>query len=429
VPRLSLVSLAALLLALPASAQARSEQIGRSAQGRAVTAVRVGSPAAPRKILVVGAIHGNERAGVAVSRRLRRARPPRGTELWLVDTVNPDGVEAGRRQNARGVDLNRNFPVGWRAGGRPFDPFYPGPEPFSEPESRLVRDLTLRIKPRVTVWYHQMKNLVTKHTGGDVRLEALYARAARMRHRRLAPLPGLATTWQNRTVRGSTSFVVELPGGRLSSRSTRRHAGALLSVAKAVAPPRTVRKRIPFGDDRKRQMRAYARRHYGIDSFLLERPRVIVEHYTASNSFSSAYQTFARNRPDAELGELPGVCAHFVIDRRGRIYDLVPLTIMCRHTVGLNYTAIGIEHVGTSDGGVLRNRRQIAASLRLTRHLQGRFGIRTGDVIGHAESLRSRFHRERVARLRRQTHGDFRRASMRRFRRALMRLPAPASVR
>ena len=427
--RLLLLSLAALLVLAPASAQARTEQLGRSAEGRPITAVTVGDPAAPRKVLVVGAIHGNEQAGMPVTRRLRRARPPRGTELWLVDSVNPDGVRAGRRQNARGVDLNRNFPVGWRGGGRPFDTFYPGPEPFSEPESRVIRDLTLRIRPRVTVWYHQMKNLVTKRTGGDVRLEAVYARSARMRHRRLAPLPGLATSWQNRTVRGSTAFVVELPGGRLSGRGVRRHAGAALAVARAVAPPRTVRKRIPFGDDRKRQMRAYARRHYGIDSFLLERPRVIVQHYTASNSFSSAYNTFARNRPDPELGELPGVCAHYVIDRRGRIYDLVPLSIMCRHTVGLNYTAIGIEHVGTSDRGVLRNRRQMTASLRLTRHLQGRFGIRTGDVIGHNESLRSRFHRERVARLRNQTHGDFRRASMRRYRRSLMRQPAPLSVK
>ena len=102
---------------------------------------------------------------------------------------------------------------------------------------------------------------------------------------------------------------------------------------------------------------------------------------------------------------------------------------MCRHTVGLNYTAIGIEHVGTSDGQVLRNRRQIAASLRLTRHLQGRYRIRTGDVIGHNESVRSRLHREQVAHLRRQTHGDFRRPTMRRYRRALGRLPAPASVR
>lgn len=427
--RRTLASLALLALALPASASARTEEVGRSAQGRPITAVRVGNPAAPRKVLVVGAIHGNERAGVAVSRRLRHARPPRGTELWLIDDVNPDGAQANNRQNARGVDLNRNFSVGWRGGGRPFDTFYAGSEPFSEPESRAVRDLTLRIRPRVTVWYHQHMNLVTKHTGGDVRLEAIYARAARMRHRRLDPLPGLATSWQNRTVRGSTAFVVELPAGRLSSRSVRRHSRALLSVAGAIAPPPTVRKRIPFGADRKRQMRAYAQRHYGIDSFTLDHPRVIVEHYTAGNSFSSAYNTFAGNRPDPELHELPGVCSHYVIDRRGRIYDLVPTNIMCRHTVGLNYTAIGIEHVGTSDGGVLSNRRQIAASLRLTRHLQGRFGIHTGDVIGHNESLRSRFHRERVARLRTQTHGDFRRASMRRYRRALRRRPAPASVR
>jgi N-acetylmuramoyl-L-alanine amidase len=97
--------------------------------------------------------------------------------------------------------------------------------------------------------------------------------------------------------------------------------------------------------------------------------------------------------------------------------------------VGLNWTAIGIEHVGRSDGEVIGNRRQLRASLRLTRWLQGRYGIRTRNVIGHNESLSSPYHRERVARLRRQTHGDMRRATMRRYRRALSRLPAPASVR
>jgi beta-N-acetylhexosaminidase len=176
-------------------------------------------------------------------------------------------------------------------------------------------------------------------------------------------------------------------------------------------------------------MRAYARRHYGIDDFRLSRPRVIVQHYTASNSFRSAYDTFARNVPDVELHELPGVCAHYLIGRDGAIHELVPTTIMCRHTVGLNYAAIGIEHVGTSDGQVLSNRRQLRSSLLLTRMLQGRYGIRTRDVIGHNESRSSRYHREQVARLRRQTHGDFRRGSMDRYRRLLGRLPAPASVR
>jgi beta-N-acetylhexosaminidase len=128
------------------------------------------------------------------------------------------------------------------------------------------------------------------------------------------------------------------------------------------------------------------------------------------------------------LHELPGVCSHFVVDSDGTIFQLVSTRIMCRHTVGLNWTAIGIEHVGRSDGQVLGNRRQLRASLRLTRWLQGRYRIATRNVIGHNESLSSPYHRERVARLRRQTHGDFRHASMRRYRRALSRLPAPASL-
>lgn len=239
------VVLASVSAPAPAAAGVRRiEKIGRSVQGRAITAVRVGSPRAPHKVLVVGEIHGSEVAGRAVTRRLRRARPPRGTELWLIDDLNPDGAAVRRRQNARGVDLNRNFSVGWRGGGRAFDTYFPGPAPFSEPESRAVRNLTLRIRPRVTVWYHQQLRLVTKCTGGDVRLEALYARRSGLPHRRLAPLPGTATKWQNRTVRGSTAFVVELPAGRLSTRSTRRHAAALISVARAIAraPSRACRR-------------------------------------------------------------------------------------------------------------------------------------------------------------------------------------------
>jgi beta-N-acetylhexosaminidase len=176
-------------------------------------------------------------------------------------------------------------------------------------------------------------------------------------------------------------------------------------------------------------MRAYANRHYGIDDYRLRRPRAIVEHYTASNSFSSAFNTFAADAPDVELGELPGVCAHYVIDRDGTVHQLVPTTVMCRHTVGLNWTSIGIEHVGVSDRQVLGNRRQRAASLRLTRMLQGRHRIATRNVIGHAESLSSPFHRERVARLRNQTHGDFAPAAMRSYRRMLDAMAAPASLR
>ena len=402
--------------------------VGRSVQGRPIKAVRVGDRRARRKVLVVGEIHGNEVAGRAVTKRLRRARPPRGVELWIVDDLNPDGAAAGRRQNAHGVDLNRNFPYRWEAMGSPSSTYYSGPRPLSEPESAAAAALVKRIRPRVTIWYHQHMRLVTR-TGGDPKLERLYARRVGLPHKRLAFIPGTATGWENHTFPGSTAFVVELPAGRLSKRAVRRHAGAVTAVARAISPPRVRQRHIPYGDKRKREMAAYARRHYGIDDWRLRRPRVIVEHYTDGDSFSGAYNTFAPDRPDSELHELPGVCSHYVIDRDGTIYQLVSTRIMCRHTVGLNYTAIGIEHVGRSDGQVMRKRRQRRASLRLTRMLQGRYGIRTRNVIGHNESLSSPYHRERVARLRRQTHGDFRHSTMNRYRRLLGRLPAPASLR
>jgi N-acetylmuramoyl-L-alanine amidase len=229
------------------------------------------------------------------------------------------------------------------------------------------------------------------------------------------------------------SFVSDVPGQVAApgapAEGEPTPADRFRELDEAVAPARLRRTPIPFGQRRKREMRAYARRHYAIDDFRLRDPRVIVQHYTASNSFSSAFDTFAANVPDVELGERPGVCAHYLIDHGGRIHELVPTTIMCRHTVGLNWTAIGIEHVGTSDAQVLGNRRQLRASLRLTRALQARHEIAARDVIGHAESLSSRFHRERVARLRTQTHGDFPRPAMYRYRRALRRLPALRSSR
>ena len=191
----------------------------------------------------------------------------------------------------------------------------------------------------------------------------------------------------------------------------------------AAAPrPHIVQRPIPFPRKRKREMAAYASRHYGLHTYKLAQPHVIVEHWTAGPSFSSAYNTFARDTPDVELHELPGVCSHFVIDTDGTIYQLVPTTIMCRHTVGLNYTAIGIEHVGNSDGAVLARPRVLKASLALTRWLRCVNGIKLRNVIGHNESLSSPYHHERVPRLRTQTHGDMTRASMNVYRRKLGRL-------
>jgi N-acetylmuramoyl-L-alanine amidase len=202
---------------------------------------------------------------------------------------------------------------------------------------------------------------------------------------------------------------------------TRRLVSVALFAA-LVAPPAIVHRFIPFGAKREHEMRAYAQRHYGLDTYRLTNPRVIVEHYTATSTFSSAYNTFAIDQPDSELHELPGTCAHFIVDRDGTIYQLVHLGIMCRHTVGLNWTAFGIEHVGMSDGDVMGDKRELQASLRLTRWLRCRYGIAVKNVIGHSESLSSPYHRERVARLRTQTHGDMQHATMQRYRARLAKL-------
>jgi len=187
---------------------------------------------------------------------------------------------------------------------------------------------------------------------------------------------------------------------------------ALAGPAGSPPKPAIVVKPIPFGAARRAETAAYSRRHYGKSTWRLAHPRVIVEHYTASNSFSSTYSAFSSDVPDSELHELPGTCAHFVIDTDGTIYQLVRLDTICRHTVGLNSTAIGIEHVGMSDGQVLGDSAQMRSSLRLTAWLQWRFGIKLRNVIGHNESLTSPFHHELYAAWRCQTHGDWTHADM-----------------
>ena len=193
------------------------------------------------------------------------------------------------------------------------------------------------------------------------------------------------------------------------------------TAAASAAPlrPAITWKPIPYGAERRAEMAAYAERHYGLDTFVL-RPRMIVEHATASTTFASAYWTFHADRPSPELGELPGVCAHFIVDADGTIYQLVRTHVMCRHTTGLNHVAIGIEHVGRTHADVLRNARQLRASLALTTWLAWRFRIPLANVIGHNESLDHPLRAERYAAWRCQTHADFPRAAMNGYRSRLL---------
>ena len=435
------ILLAALLwAAAPAEA---AEVFGRSVLGRDLTLTRAGDPEAPVRVLVVGSIHGNETAGHAVVARLRELEPPPGVQLWLVRTVNPDGALIGTRQNARGVDLNRNFPFRWRGGGRAFDTFFPGRRAASEPETRAVQRLVERIDPDLTLYYHQHMELVSLERDTSNRPVRAYGRRVGLparwlpvlpRHRADVaepPRPGRDGVRGRAARRGAPAARHApprpcaarrrggpRPRGR-GARSAGRPPPPPASTSAAQAKPEIDWDPIGFGEARRRQMRGYSRRHYGEPVARLRRPKVIVEHFTASTTYSSAWNTFAANAPDVEFGERPGVCAHYVIDRDGTIHQLVSLKWRCRHTVGLNHTAIGIEHVGTSDADVMGRRAMVRSSLALTRWLQARFGIRTRDVIGHSESLSSPYHEERVAAMRDRTHGDFSKATMRQYRRRL----------
>ena len=146
---------------------------------------------------------------------------------------------------------------------------------------------------------------------------------------------------------------------------------------------------------RRAETAAYSGRHYGTASAKLD-PRLIVLHYTASDSYQSAWQTFAANTPAAgpagTAPELPGTCAHFIVDQQGTIHQLVSLTLQCRHTIGVNRWAIGIEMV-QSDAGhdslwatdqILHRPAQINAVLDLVRALMARYQLGSRDVIGHA---------------------------------------------
>jgi hypothetical protein len=190
-----------------------------------------------------------------------------------------------------------------------------------------------------------------------------------------------------------------------------------------VSPPRIHWWPIPYGPARKREMAEYSRRHYGEDTASLSHPKVIVEHYTETATAGEAFNTFAPDVPDSEFHELPNTCAHFLVEPSGRIDQLVPLTLRCRHTTGLNWTAIGIENVGFSDQAILTDRRQMTASLELTRWLRCRYRIPLQDVIGHNESLSSPYHHDRVPAFQHQTHSDWNHADMNRYRALLGRLP------
>jgi protein MpaA len=220
----------------PAGVAAERQVVGRSVGGRPITAVQIGDPTGARVALVVGVIHGDERAGLRIVRALRQAAAGRpealaGTQLWVIDSVNPDGQRAHTRKNARGIDLNRNFPYRWHDDIPHSSGHYPGPRPASEPETRAVMTFARQIRPDLSVWYHQPWGAVLACRGRP-EVAARYAKLVRMRTScRGRGLRGTAISWQTHAVPGSAAFVVELGERGVRGAAAARHARAALTLA------------------------------------------------------------------------------------------------------------------------------------------------------------------------------------------------------
>jgi len=206
----------------------------------------------------------------------------------------------------------------------------------------------------------------------------------------------------------------------------RPQGGPPVAVAPPTAPrattapgPRVVVDHIAFGPKRRAETAAYAQRHYGRATAVLQ-PTMVVLHYTESDTYASVRSLFAADR--ANNGELPGVCSHYVVDQDGTVYEVVPPTVLCRHTIGLNDKAIGVELVQASHGHdarwgarqVLARRVQVQAAVGLVRMLQQRFGIPDDAVIGHAMANSAKGFRDLPGW--RNDHADWQAPEVSRFR-------------
>jgi protein MpaA len=221
----------------PGNLLARRGLAGRSAEGRPIGLLQRGDPAIEDEVLVFACIHGDECAASGIEPLSPSSGcPDPHSEIYLVRNLNPDGLAAGSRLNGRGVDLNRNFPSGWRPIGRRGDPQHSGPRPFSEPETRLAARVIRTLKPEATIWFHQHRQHrpLVRAWGQSAPDARAFARLAQLPFRRLPWPDGTAPNWQNHRFPGTSSFVVELPPGDLGESLEGRTERAVVRFARKV---------------------------------------------------------------------------------------------------------------------------------------------------------------------------------------------------
>ena len=214
-------------------------ELGRSVEDRPILVHRRGDPGGV-VVLVIGVIHGSEPAGYRISEALLADTVPDGVELWVVPTMNPDGLAVGDRRNANGVDLNRNFPERWSPLGEPGDWQYGGPGPASEPETRAMLGLADLVRPDLVLWYHQDLFRIHPASGRDGAIRERYAELTGLP---IVPVTGgtytgTASTWsRSLTTANGVGFTVEL-GAELDDEEILRHVDAVRTVAVEMATGR-----------------------------------------------------------------------------------------------------------------------------------------------------------------------------------------------
>jgi len=150
-----------------------------------------------------------------------------------------------------------------------------------------------------------------------------------------------------------------------------------------------INKPIDFSENRVRLTLDYIGAHYGIyPKDITIKPKIIVLHWTESNDFDESFNIFKPGKIQydgivANASQL-NVSVHFLVDRDGTIYRLMPETWMARHVIGINYHSIGVENVGGKGAIDNMTKKQIEANIKLVKYLANKYPT-IEYLIGHYE--------------------------------------------
>ncbi len=225
-PRIPLFILALLFLTCPhTAAQGR-----QSVHGVPLTMRSFGTGS--QRVLVIGGMHGDERAALQLAPVLEDSLAAAATRLrctvFWVRALNPDGIARGTRSNARGIDLNRNFPTKDFGAKARASRYFGGTTGGSEPETRLVMTLVDSLRVAMIITLHAPLACVN-HDGPAGSHARRLAALMKLPHRSDIgyATPGSLGTWAGRE-RSISVLTVELPA-RVTPRSLRSHASALVT--------------------------------------------------------------------------------------------------------------------------------------------------------------------------------------------------------